>query len=112
MYAYHGVLPSEQKVGDWYTINLRLTVTDETAAETDNILDTVNYAEVFDVVKAEMAVKSKLMEHVCGRIITELFRQFPTAETISISMVKQTPPIIGASTGGCGIQLTRRNPKS
>lgn len=111
IYAYHGVLPQEQVVGDWYTINLRLIVTDETATETDNISDTINYAKVFNVVKTEMSLKSKLIEHVCGRIITRLFHQFPSIDTISISIVKQNPPINGANTGGCGIELTKRNPK-
>ena len=106
MYAYHGVLPQERTVGDWYTINLRLTVTNEQSTLTDNLADTVNYAEVYDVVREEMATPSKLIEHVCGRIARRLLDSFcGSVEKVFISMYKQTPPIDGLDAGGCGVEL-------
>ena len=68
-YAYHGVAPQENLIGNEYLIDLKLKVDISKAAQTDEVTDTVNYAEVHQVIKNEMAVPSKLLEHVSGRII-------------------------------------------
>lgn len=105
IFAYHGVMPQEQVVGDWYTVNLQLNVLDESATVSDRLTDTVDYSKVFNVVKREMLVPSKLMEHVCGRICRAIIADFPLVDAVSITIVKQNPPI-GAECGGCGVELT------
>ena len=67
-YAYHGVAPQENLIGNEYLIDLKLKVDISKAAQTDEVTDTVNYAEVHQVIENEMAVPSKLLEHVSGRI--------------------------------------------
>lgn len=105
IFAYHGVMPQEHVVGDWYTVNLQLTVHNESATVTDRLTDTVDYSKVFDVVKREMLIPSKLMEHVCGRIARAILRQFSLVDAVRITIIKQNPPI-GAECGGCGVELT------
>lgn len=58
IYAYHGAMPQETVVGDWYIINLRLNVSNEQATTTDSLDDTVNYAQVYKIVREEMATPS------------------------------------------------------
>ena len=72
-YAYHGVAPQENLIGNEYIIDLKLKVDISKAAQTDEVADTVNYAEVHQVIMAEMAVPSKLLEHVGGRIMKNFF---------------------------------------
>ena len=105
IFAYHGVMPQEQVVGDWYTVNLQLTIPKESATLTDRLTDTVDYSKVFDLVKREMLIPSKLMEHVAGRICRAIKADFPLVDTVTVSIVKQNPPI-GAECGGCGVELT------
>ena len=81
-YAYHGVAPQENLIGNEYIIDLKLKVDISKATRTDEVTDTVNYAEVHQVIKNEMAIPSKLLEHVSGRIIQKLFAQFPCIEEI------------------------------
>ena len=45
-YAYHGVAPQENLIGNEYIIDLKLKVNISKAAQTDEVADTVNYAEV------------------------------------------------------------------
>ena len=104
IYAYHGVLPQEETVGGWYTINLRLTLDDERAALSDQLSDTVNYADVYHLVCHEMQTPSRLIEHVCRRICSALLQAFPQADRVWISMLKANPPI-GADCDGCGVEL-------
>lgn len=103
-YAYHGVAPQENLIGNEYVIHLKLKVDISHAAETDEVTDTVNYAEVHEVVKTEMSIPSKLLEHVCNRIIRELFTRFPSIEEVKISLSKRNPPM-GADIDSAGVEL-------
>ena len=106
-YAFHGVLPQETRVGAAYTVNLRLKTDFGKAAETDDLSGTINYASVYEAVKAEMSVSSKLLEHVTHRIATRLFRDFDGVEEITLSLFKQNPPM-GADGKSIGIETTYR----
>ena len=85
-FAHHGVGEQETVVGNEFTVSLRLQVDIRRAAETDDVADTVSYADVHTAVKAEMDIPSKLLEHVCGRIINRLFRDFPQIEEITLKL--------------------------
>ena len=94
-YAYHGVAPQEQQVGNLFIVDLLLTVNVIQAIESDSLGDTVNYAEVYDVVKSEMEQPSKLIEHVAGRIVKALKIRFPKIEHVQIKLAKLNPPFGG-----------------
>lgn len=103
-YAYHGVAPQENIIGNEYIINLKLKVNVSRAMQTDDVVDTVNYAEIHEAVKAEMAIPSKLLEHVCGRIVDKLFERFPDIEEIELRLSKRNPPM-GADIDAAGVEL-------
>ena len=103
IYAYHGVLPQENFVGAYYYIDLKLKTDFTHAAETDELEGTVSYADIFAVVKEEMAITSKLLEHVCQRIALRIFKDFPTIEAIDIRLSKENPPM-GACAKSIGIE--------
>lgn len=104
LFAHHGVAPQETKVGNVFIINLRLKVDLARAAETDDVADTVSYADVYQAVKAEMSIPSKLLEHVCGRIVNRLFCRFPTIEAVEITLSKRNPPM-GADIDSAGVEM-------
>lgn len=106
LYAYHGVLPQENRIGAEYTIDLRLKTDFTPAAETDDLTGTVNYAAVFETVKDEMAIPSRLLEHVSRRIAARLLRDFPLEE-VRIALYKQNPPM-GADCRQVGVEATYR----
>lgn len=103
-YAYHGVAPQETVVGNEFTVSLRLKTDLFRAAETDRVEDTVNYADLYEAVKAEMEIPSKLLEHACGRIVKRLFRDFPAIEEIEIRLSKRNPPM-GADVARVGVEM-------
>lgn len=103
-YAYHGVAPQENLIGNEYLINLRLKIDISKASATDEVTDTVNYAEVYEVVKEEMLISSKLLEHVCRRIIRNLFIRFSMIEEIEIKLSKRNPPM-GADIDAAGVEM-------
>lgn len=108
-HAHHGVMPQEQLVGNEYTINLKVKVDISRAMLSDEVSDTVNYAEVFVCVKEEMNISSKLLEHVAGRIIQRLFNEFPTIESIELRLAKRNPPM-NADIDAAGIEVLAERP--
>jgi len=103
-YAYHGVSPQEQQVGNEYSIHLKLELDLTKASESDELEHTVSYAEVATAVKQEMDIPSRLLEHVCGRIVNRLFRQFPPLQHIYIELYKRNPPM-GADIKYAGVSM-------
>ncbi len=102
--AFHGVMPQERRVGAWFSVSLKVGVSLADAVVSDSVEQTLNYAELYEVVKQEMAIPSQLLEQVAGRIGKAIFRSFPQAETVDITLTKLNPPM-GADCGGAGVEL-------
>jgi dihydroneopterin aldolase len=94
-HAFHGVMKQERKVGNTFRIDLKLYLNLNKATQTDQLEDTLNYAAVFDLVKAEMATPSNLIEHVAGRIIRRIKHTFPCVKKVKIRLAKVNPPVGG-----------------
>ena len=110
-HAFHGVLPQEGIVGNDYFVNLVLDYDFSSAMKTDNLEGTLNYAEVYQKVREEMAVPSKLLEHVAGRIVHRLFSDFPEIQKLQLSITKVNPPM-GADSDGAGVEVVLTNDKT
>ena len=110
-HAFHGVMPQETKVGADFIVNLRIGYPLEQAIESDEVGDTLNYAEVYDLVKQEMKQPSKLLEHVAGRIVQTIGQHFPLVTSIDLTLMKQNPPM-GADIEGAGVEIHLINDKS
>lgn len=110
-HAFHGVLPQEGIVGNDYLVNLVLDYDFSSAMRTDDLQGTLNYAEVYQKVREEMAVPSKLLEHVAGRIAHRLFSDFPEIQKLQLSITKVNPPM-GADSDGAGVEVVLTNDKT
>ena len=94
-FAYHGCFKEEQMIGTKFNIDLFLTVDTSKAEESDSLADTVNYQEVFRLVKKEMEFTSKLLEHVGHRILDSVKSTFPQIEKATLKIRKMNPPLGG-----------------
>lgn len=103
-YAYHGVGAQETQVGNEFVLDLRLRMDWTCAIRSDDVNDTLSYAEAYEAVKDEMARPSRLLEHVVGRIARRLFQDFSSLEEIELRLVKRNPPM-GADIEGAGVEL-------
>ena len=110
-HAFHGVLPLEGIVGNDYLVNLVLDYDFSSALKTDDLQGTLNYAEVYQKVREEMAVPSKLLEHVAGRIAHRLFSDFLEIQKLQLSITKVNPPM-GADSDGAGVEVVLTNDKT
>ncbi len=110
-HAFHGVLPQEGIVGNDYLVNLVLDYDFSSAMKTDDLQGTINYAEVYQKIREEMAVPSKLLEHVAGRIAHRLFSDFPEIQKLQLSITKVNPPM-EADSDGAGVEVVLTNDKT
>lgn len=110
-HAYHGVEAQERLTGNDYELDLRLNVDVSAATMSDRVEDTVNYAEVYRLIEAEMAKPSNLLEHVAGRIGQALIEKWPQIQSVDIRLTKQNPPM-GADCKGAGVELHLINEKT
>ena len=104
LYAFHGVEEQERRVGGWFTVSVRAQYDISRAMETDSVSDTLSYADVFQIVKREMAQPSQLLEHVAGRMARAIISEFPDVETVKVTVIKQNPPM-GANCDGAGVEV-------
>jgi dihydroneopterin aldolase len=103
-YAFHGVSQQERAVGNRFMVDLEV-VTDFTKAMTDDDLrHTIDYAALYALLKTEMAQPSNLLEHVGGRIIARLVREFPSVTAFRLKIAKQVPPM-GADLNECAVVI-------
>ena len=109
-HAFHGVMPQERKVGADFLVNLRVGYPLEQAMQSDEVGDTLNYAALYEVVKAEMMQPSNLLEHVAGRIAEAIVKCFPQVTSIDLDLTKQNPPM-GADCDGAGVEIHLINDK-
>lgn len=95
IYAFHGCMEEEERIGSDYIVNLEVETDMIKASASDDLYDAVDYVSLNAIVKEEMSVRSKLLEHVGQRIIGRVLKQFPKVEAIEVSVAKQNPPIGG-----------------
>ena len=94
-YANHGVTEQEKIIGNKYRIDLKLFLDLKKAMISDNLEDTINYADIFSIVKKEMSFSSHLIEHVACRIIQTIKQTYPEISSVKIRLAKIRPPVEG-----------------
>lgn len=104
LHAYHGVMPQEQLTGNDYLVSVSAQYPIDKAIITDDVQHTLNYAMVYDIVKEEMGISSKLVEHVAGRIAQHLMKQFADISAVQVRVTKLNPPM-GAQCAGAGVEV-------
>ena len=92
-HAHHGCLAEEIIIGSEYRVDIAIRTDLKKASNSDNLLDTVDYVHVNRIVKEEMSIPSKLLEHVAKRIIHRVFLELESVEKIKTSVSKINPPI-------------------
>ena len=95
--AYHGCLEQEKVRGNLFVVDFRGELDLSAAAESDNLADTLNYGEIYDIVADEMSIPSELLENVAGRILKAIETKFPELIYFSVRVSKKRPPVEGVA---------------
>lgn len=95
VYAYHGCLVEESKIGSEYSVDVSVKADLQPSAKSDDLMETVDYVHINKIVKEEMAIRSALLEHVAKRILDRIFNEIVIAEEATVAVSKINPPIGG-----------------
>ncbi len=94
-HAYHGVYPQERSSGNKFEVDVSVETQIDPSAFADDLSGTINYEDLYLVIKAEMASPSKLLERVGHAIAEKILSTFPGALIVRVNISKFNPPIGG-----------------
>lgn len=94
-YSFHGCLEEEAKIGSDYRVDLEIKADLRKSSVSDELNDTIDYVLLNRIVVEEMAIRSKLLEHVAHRIVSRIFKEIPSVSRIVLAVSKLNPPIGG-----------------
>jgi len=107
IYAFHGCLLEEGQIGSDYLVNLSVRANLDKASKSDELTDTVDYVLLQKIVAEQMAVRSKLLEHVGKRIVDKILLDVPLVRYVKVTVAKVNPPIDG-DVAAVSVTLTRK----
>ena len=93
--AYHGYYDEERQKGNRFEVNISVKTDFIEASHHDDLDGTVDYEQLYAIVKDEMDKPSKLLEHVVNRIITRVLDEIVAVKQVKVSLSKYDPPIGG-----------------
>ena len=95
IYAYHGCMEEEKKIGSDYLVNLIVHSDLGLSCKSDKLMDTVDYVALLNIVKNQMKMRANLLENVADRVVNEIITQFPSVKKAVVKIAKLNPPING-----------------
>lgn len=95
VFAHHGCLKEETKIGSDYRVDLEVEANLQTSAKTDKLSDTVDYVFLNKIVREEMNRPSYLLETVGKRILDRIFKEDTLVNKATVWVSKLNPPIGG-----------------
>jgi len=96
-FAFHGFYPEEQKLGNWFVVDIDVEFTPSANISDDDLNNSVNYEQLYDIACEEMKLTKKLIETVAQAIIDEIKNQYAFVDRIQVR-VKKMNPLVGAKT--------------
>ena len=93
IYTHHGVTDAEQEVGQRLEIDVAFDVPDCDAVLTDRLEDTIDYAEVCDIVSLAATERSYRTLERLGQVIAERLMERFSCEEVRVRAAKPEPPL-------------------
>ena len=94
-FAYHGFYDEEQKIGNRYEVDIRVETDFDQASEDDLLEHTVDYGQLYKIVKEEMQEPTKLLERLAGRIANRVLEEIAPVIQVDVALSKHNPPLGG-----------------
>ncbi len=86
--GFHGVYPSEKKIGNTFKVDVRIQLTPATKT-IDQLEQTIDYVEVYHLIQKIMSVPTPLLETIVSNIADQILAAHPLAESVYVKITKQ-----------------------
>jgi len=94
-YAYHGMYEQEQKIGNKFSVDIKIIFDYTFQRGVEDLSKTVNYEKLYHCAGEEMKKPSKLLETLAGNIIDRIFESHTEVHSVEVSVSKYNPPVGG-----------------
>jgi len=94
-FAYHGFYPEEQLLGSRFLVDISVSFMPAGDLKKDEIANTVNYEQLYNIAGDEMKHTRKLIETVGQSILESIKHHFPFVKSIRVCIKKMDPPLKG-----------------
>ena len=94
-FAYHGVYPREQQVGNTFSVDLWMDTGDLSLPVNDDLAEVLDYGVAYQIVAEEMAIRCNLLETLCARIGARLLAWDTRLHSVRVRVSKADPPVGG-----------------
>jgi dihydroneopterin aldolase len=94
-FAYHGFYPEEQLLGTRFLVDISVSFEPTGDLSDDEIHNTVNYEQLYNIACDEMKITRKLIETVGQGITKNIREKFPVVKSIKVAIKKMDPPLKG-----------------
>lgn len=105
-HAAHGCYDLEKKVGNHFSVDLRIAAQAGDAPQRDELLGTINYVDVYKLVSREMSKPSNTLENVASRIVESLYNTYNQIVKVTVRVAKFAPPVEG-KVGSFAVTITK-----
>ena len=106
-YGYHGVSEEEKSQGQRFIIDVALTTDLTKAGHTDDLKDTIDYSQVYEMVKEVLeGPKQNLIESLADTIASRILNSYQIEEVMVI-VRKPEVPIKGSVLASAGVKIVR-----
>jgi len=92
VFAFHGHLPEEKKLGGHFIVNVWVEADTSEVEKTDDLNDTVDYVKIIEIVKEQMAIRSDMIEVPAKRIVDAIL-PLNKVQKVTVEVEKVQPPI-------------------
>ena len=110
-HAFIGVGAQERLTGNDFEVDLRLQTDVSVAMKTDDVTNTVSYAEAYDEVALVLSDPSNLGVHAAVKMVERMLKRWPQITAVDVKLIKINPPM-GADCDGAGVELHLINDKT
>ena len=93
-------------IGGNYIVDIEIFTDYSLAAKNDDLTKTVDYCDVYQIVKREMKIRSKLIEHAAERIANALKKEIDGIDKVNVQLTKIAPPVNG-DVGSVSVIITK-----
>lgn len=94
-FAFHGVYEEERVKGNKFEVDLSIHYPFENKVIDDQLGGTIDYAELYELVKVVMDKPANLLEYLALSIRDQIKAKFPQIDQVSVTVTKFNPPING-----------------
>ncbi|MCH7535735.1 MAG: dihydroneopterin aldolase [Bacteroidetes bacterium] len=94
-YSHQGFYKEERTIGGKYVVDISFDLDFTKASATDELSGTINYEEVYELVKEIMMTNVKLIEHLGKKIIDKMNADYPQINSIKLKISKTSPLFSG-----------------